>query len=442
MAENNADVLVAEVDVRVVGSIVGGFDGWRGNIYRLAVHPRFRRRGVARALVVEIESRLRARCRTHHGAGRKGLSGGNGFLAGGRLWSRSPHRSTCAHSVSRPMSDIATLLASLVKIPSINPSLVPGAPGEAEIARWVRGWLEGRGVECQVIDAAPGRSSVIGRVPGRGGGRSLLLNAHLDTVGVAGMADPFAACIRDGRLYGRGAFDMKGSLAACMLAVAEIRPQELAGDVILTAVADEEHASLGIQSVLESRSGRRRDRDRADEPSGLRRPQRFFVARDHDLGRGRTRLTARSGGGCHRPYGPRACAAGSIARRACSPSPHPLLGHASVHASMISGGQELSSYPARCVLELERRTLPGETTAEIEGEFAALLTELKAGDDQFQAQLRTTLVRPPFCVARDCADCSNALGPGGACSAACRKSSEPATGWTRPSWPRRAFRRS
>jgi acetylornithine deacetylase len=308
---------------------------------------------------------------------------------------------TCAHCEPPPMNDISTLLAALVKIPSINPSLVPGAPGEAEIARWVRGWLEGQGIECQVIDAAPGRSSVIGRVPGRGGGQSLLLNAHLDTVGVAGMADPFAACIRAGRLYGRGAFDMKGSLAACMLAVAEIRPQELAGDVILTAVADEEHASLGVQSVLEHV---RADAAIVTEPTSLQvcvahkgfswheittsgvaahgsRPDLGVDAIAH-MGRVLVRLEALQD---------------ELSRRA----PHPLLGHASVHASIISGGQELSSYPARCELQLERRTLPGETTAEIDGEFSVLLSDLAAGDDHFHAQFKTTLVRPPFCVDHD-----------------------------------------
>jgi acetylornithine deacetylase len=148
------------------------------------------------------------------------------------------------------MTRTASLLASLVGINSVNPSLIPGAAGEPEIARFLKRWLDERGIQTEMHDAAPNRPSVIARVPGKGGGPSLLLNAHLDTVGIDGMPDPFNARIEDGRLYGRGAYDMKGGLAACMLALADIRPGELAGDVFLAAVADEEHASLGIRGVL------------------------------------------------------------------------------------------------------------------------------------------------------------------------------------------------
>jgi acetylornithine deacetylase len=77
---------------------------------------------------------------------------------------------------------------------------------------------------------------------------------------------------------------------------------------------------------------------------------------------------------------------------------HPLLGHGSLHASLISGGHELSSYPASCVLQLERRTLPGEDIATVEQEIKGLLSPLAALDPQFRASQRTTLVRPPFCV--------------------------------------------
>jgi acetylornithine deacetylase len=299
------------------------------------------------------------------------------------------------------MDDVATLLASLVSIPSINPSLVPGAPGEAEIARWVRGWLKERGVEAQLIDAAPERPSVIARVPGSGGGRSLMLNAHLDTVGVAGMGDPFGARIGDGRLYGRGAYDMKGSLAACMLALVEIRPAGLAGDVILTAVADEEHASLGVQSVLEHV---RADAAIVTEPTSLQVCVAHKGFSWHEI--------TTSGVAAHgsRPdLGVDAIAhMGRVLERVealqaelSGREPHPLLGHASVHASLISGGQELSSYPAVCRLQLERRTLPGETSATVDGEFTAFLADLASQDNRFQAQWKTTLERPPFSVAHE-----------------------------------------
>jgi acetylornithine deacetylase len=294
-------------------------------------------------------------------------------------------------------------LTALVGIDSVNPSLIPGAAGETAIAQFVAAWLNDRGISTAVYEAAPGRLSVVARVPGRGGGQSLLLNAHLDTVGVAGMIEPFRARIHEGRLYGRGAYDMKGSLAACMLALADVRTAGLAGDVLLAAVADEEHASLGTQCVLEHV---RADAAIVTEPTSLAlcvahkgfswheimtrgvaahgsRPDLGVDAVAH-MGRVLTRLEALQA---------------DLARRA----PHPLLSCGSLHASLIHGGQELSSYPAVCTLQLERRTLPGESTAAVERELQAILSDLAAADPRFQAEHRTTLVRPPFSVATEAA---------------------------------------
>lgn len=299
------------------------------------------------------------------------------------------------------MTPAASLLASLVRIDSVNPGLIPGAAGEGEVARFVKGWLDERGLQAEIHDAAPGRPSVLARVPGKGGGRSLLLNAHLDTVGVHGMSDPFNPLIEGGRMYGRGTYDMKAGLAACLLALADIRPGELAGDVLLAAVADEEHASLGVQDVLR--------RVRADaaivtEPTSLQvciahkgfswhevvtsgraahgsQPQSGIDAITH-MGRVLNRLEALQA---------------ELRRR----TPHRLLGHGSLHASLISGGQEWSSYPAACTLQLERRTLPGEDGAAVEQEIEGLLRGLAAEDAQFQARQRTVLVRPPFAVSED-----------------------------------------
>ncbi len=299
------------------------------------------------------------------------------------------------------MTPTANLLAALVGINSVNPSLIPGAAGEAEIARFVKRWLDERAIPTEMHDAAPNRPSVIARVPGNGEGRSLLLNAHLDTVGIDGMSDPFHARIEDGRMYGRGAYDMKAGLAACMLALADLRPAELAGDVLLAAVADEEHASLGVQDVL---ARIRVDAAIVTEPTSLRvciahkgfswheivtagraahgsQPECGIDAIAH-MGRVLNRLEALQAELRQRP-------------------PHRLLGHGSLHASFISGGQELSSYPATCTLQLERRTLPTEDVASVEREIEELLNVLAAEDPQFQAQHHTTLVRPPFGVSED-----------------------------------------
>jgi acetylornithine deacetylase len=299
------------------------------------------------------------------------------------------------------MTPTVSLLTSLVGIDSVNPSLVPGAAGEADIARFVKSWLDERGIQAESHDAAANRPSVVARVPGAGGGRSLLLCAHLDTVGVEGMTDPFGARVDAGRMYGRGTYDMKAGLAGCMLALADIRPGELAGDVLLAAVADEEHASLGVRDVLR--------RIRADaaivtEPTGLEVCIAHKGFSWHEI-----TTAGRAAHGSQPQLGVDAIAhMGRVLIRLEALQaalqglpPHPLLGHGSLHASLISGGQELSSYPAACTLQLERRTLPTEDVASVEGELQGILDALAAGDPQFQARQRTTLSRPPFSVGEE-----------------------------------------
>jgi acetylornithine deacetylase len=220
----------------------------------------------------------------------------------------------------------------------------------------------------------------------------------MDTVGVAGMPDAFRGRLENGRMYGRGSYDMKGSLAACMLALADVRASGLSGDVILAAVADEEHASIGVQSVLK--------RIRADaaivtEPTALDLCIAHKGFSWHEI-----TTTGRAAHGSRPDLGIDGIAhmgrvlnrlealQAELSRR----TPHALLGHGSLHASLISGGQELSSYPETCTLQLERRTLPDETTAAVEAELDAILKDLASQDPQFQGHRRTTLVRPPFSV--------------------------------------------
>lgn len=269
------------------------------------------------------------------------------------------------------------------------------------MARFVMNWCTERGIAAEIDDAAPGRLSVIARVKGSGGGRSVVLNAHMDTVGVTGMPEPFSARVENGRLYGRGSYDMKGSLAACMLALADIRSSGLGGDVILAAVADEEHASIGVQSVLKRIQA---DAAIVTEPTafGLCIAHKGFSW--HEI-----TTTGRAAHGSRPDLGIDAIAhMGRVLNRLetlqvelSQRPPHPLLGHGSLHASLISGGQELSSYPETCTVEIERRTLPDESTESVEAELEAILQDLAARDRQFQGRQRTTLVRPPFSVAED-----------------------------------------
>ena len=148
------------------------------------------------------------------------------------------------------VSETTDLLARLVEIDSVNPALVPGGAGEAAIAAFVAEWARAAGLEADVLEATPGRPSVVVRARGRGGGRTLLLCGHTDTVNVEGMDAPFAPRIEGDRLYGRGAYDMKAGLAAALIACREAAELDLAGDVVVAAVADEEHASIGVQEIL------------------------------------------------------------------------------------------------------------------------------------------------------------------------------------------------
>jgi acetylornithine deacetylase len=297
--------------------------------------------------------------------------------------------------------NLTSLLEALIAIDSVNPSLVPGGAGEAAMARFVTDWCAARGIPAEIDDAAPGRSSVIARVKGSGGGRSVVLNSHVDTVGVAGMPHPFRAYVENGRMFGRGSYDMKGSLAACMLAVADVRAEGLKGDVILAAVADEEHASIGVQSVLQHIKA---DAAIVTEPTALDMCVAHKGFSWHEI-----TTSGRAAHGSRPDLGIDAIAhmgrvlnhlealQAELNRR----TPHPLLGNGSVHASLISGGQELSSYPEKCTVQIERRTLPHETRETVEGEFNAILNNLASEDQQFQAHFETTLVRPPFSVSED-----------------------------------------
>jgi acetylornithine deacetylase len=147
-------------------------------------------------------------------------------------------------------ADLVELTSRMVAIDSVNPSLVASGAGEAEMARFVADWARAAGLAVDVLEATPGRPSAVVRARGRGGGPTLLLCAHTDTVGIEGMADPHAPRLDGDRLHGRGAYDMKAGLASALLACREAAAAGLSGDVVVAAVADEEHASLGVQEVL------------------------------------------------------------------------------------------------------------------------------------------------------------------------------------------------
>ncbi len=292
-------------------------------------------------------------------------------------------------------------LAALVRINSVNPGTEAGGPGEAEVAAYTATWLEAHGLEVERHEPEPGRISVVGRLRGSGGGRSLMLNAHSDTVGVSGMADPFGASVRDGRLYGRGAYDMKGSLAACMTAAAALAAagRSLRGDVVVAAVADEEDASIGTRDIAAKYPV---DAAIVTEPTALDicLAHKGFVWLEV-VTRGRAAHGSRYdlGVDANLRMGRVLHELETHERELRARPSHSLVGTASLHAALLEGGSGPSTYAARCRLQIERRTLPGESQAGVVAEIGSRLERLRERDPTFDVELRTLLVREPFEVA-------------------------------------------
>jgi acetylornithine deacetylase len=289
-------------------------------------------------------------------------------------------------------------LADLVRIDSRNPTLVPGAPGEGPIAARVASLMESLGMEVDIVEPEPGRASVIGRMRGAGGGRSLMLNGHLDTVGVEEMERPFEPRMDGGRLHGRGAYDMKGSIAACLGAVKAIADAglALAGDLVVAAVADEEVASLGTSAVLERV---RTDGAIVTEPTELAvcvAHKGFAWIEIAVEGRAAHGSRPDLGLDANLAMGRVLVAVGGLERELAGRAAHPRVGPPSLHVGTLSGGSGWSTYAARAAAGIERRTVPGETAEAALAEVEALLARLRAESPGLRASARTVLAREPF----------------------------------------------
>ena len=295
------------------------------------------------------------------------------------------------------MDPVIRLLRDLVAINSVNPTLVPGAPGERAIADLVAHELTRSGLDVSIEPIADGRPNVVGVLKGRAEGPTLMFCGHTDTVGVAGMDDPFTPRERDGRLYGRGAQDMKGGVAAMMSAAAVVAQCGLdAGCLIVAAVVDEEHSSIGADALVKTW---RADAGIVTEPTDLaiavghkgfawvevtvdgKAAHGSRPADGQDailrLGRVLTRLEA-------------------LDRELQSRPPHPLVGTGSLHASLVSGGRELSSYPDRATLQMERRILPDEPESIAVEEVREILAALGREDATFRGSAAAMFSRPAY----------------------------------------------
>ncbi len=310
------------------------------------------------------------------------------------------------------------LLRELVAIDSVNPTLVPGARGEAAAAEYLCEFLRREGIPAELQEAAPDRPNVVALIgPATAAGATsgkapqasaaahagLAILAHMDTVGAGNMRDAFTPVERDGRLYGRGALDIKSGVAAmCAASLALLRDGvALNRPLLIAAVVDEECNSIGTESLL-----RRYAADAAVvlEPTDLRlcvahKGYAWFEVTTY--GRAAHGSLPEEGRDAIRMMGRVLGLLDALDRKLAQQPPHPLLGHASLHASLISGGQELSSYPAECRLQIERRTLPGESEAQIEAELRGLLEGLEVRDPSFRAAAQLFASRPAYEISPD-----------------------------------------
>lgn len=289
------------------------------------------------------------------------------------------------------------LLRELVAIDSVNPSLVPGAAGEGRIAEAIAAHMRGLGLAVSTQEAAPGRPNVIGVLEGAEPGRALMLCGHVDTVGVDGMPAPFDPVERGGRLYGRGAQDMKAGVAAMIDAARLARDRGFRkGRLIVAAVVDEEYASVGADLLV---TAWRADAAIVTEPTDLHvgvGHKGFAWAEIETRGRAAHGSRPLEGRDAILRMGRVLVALEREDRELQARAPHAVMGTASLHASIIDGGRELSSYPDRCRLQLERRTVAGETAASFMSRLDLMLAGLRRDDPELDASARLIFSRPPY----------------------------------------------
>lgn len=300
--------------------------------------------------------------------------------------------------------ELLEVLQDLIRIESVNPTLVKGGSGESRIAAYIGEYLNEMGLEVKYQEMGENRTNVIGILRGSGGGRTIMLNGHTDTVSAQGMEiEPFDPVYREGKVYGRGSIDMKGGLAAMILAVkaiidAGIKPE---GDVILAFVADEEYASIGTERLVQEYKAHGAI---VCEPTNLDivlAHKGFAWSRVEIMGRAAHGSKPEKGIDAIVKTGKVLVELDELGKKLTAKKVHPLLGSPSIHASLIEGGKELSTYPDYCKLEIERRTLPGENRESVIKELSEIVERIKARDAQFQARWEVFSYRSALEVRRD-----------------------------------------
>jgi acetylornithine deacetylase len=296
------------------------------------------------------------------------------------------------------------LLQELIKIESINPSLANEGSGESAIADYIGNYLKNLGLEIQYQKLGEKRKNIVGILKGSDKGQTLMLNGHTDTVSAKEMEiEPFNPSFENGQVYGRGSLDMKSGLAAMIMAIQSIIESDLKlkGTVVSAFVADEEYASMGTEELIK---GHTADAAIICEPSNL-----LMILAHKGFAWIKVDVHGKAAHGSLPSEGIDAIAkAGKflvkledLEKKTFSLKRHELLGFPSIHASLINGGIELSTYPDHCKIELERRTLPGENRETVSEEIEKLIEEIRLVDDKFKAEHEVFFYRPALEISKD-----------------------------------------
>lgn len=296
----------------------------------------------------------------------------------------------------------AAILRELVRTRSQNPQ-----DGEGAVAAYVARFLTGLGLEVETPDVFPGRPNVIGRLRGAGGGPVLAFNTHMDTVpeGNGWTREPFGGEVADGGLFGRGSVDAKGPLAAFLAAIEAIvgSGTRLRGDLVMTAVADEETCSTGARRLCPSLAA---DLAIVGEPTKLR----VGIAHRGSFRpiiavTGRTAHSSRPDEGVNAVYQavPVIRALEAYGESLASRPAHPLCGTPTAAVTLISGGVKENVIPGRCEITLDRRMVPGETEEAALGEVEDVLERVRAENPGLQVAVERSIptTGPPSELDRD-----------------------------------------
>jgi len=293
---------------------------------------------------------------------------------------------------------VVDLLKDTVGTNSVNPTVGRG-PGESAVADLIYDRLTSiGGLEVRRQPVGDRRSNVIAILKGSGGGRSLMLNGHMDTVGIDGMiVEPFKPFIENGKLHGRGACDMKGALAGMMGALKSLvdSGSELRGDLIFTAVADEEYRSIGTKKLVEEY---RADAAIVGEPTEMKTAitHKGFVWIEVEIKGKAAHGSVPEKGVDAIAHAAKVVSGLERLQKRLATRTHPLLGSPKVHTSTIQGGTDWSIIPERCVLRLERRTLPGELVSSVMSEIDEILQDIKRNNRDLEATARSPYDMPPL----------------------------------------------